>query len=239
MCKFAIVEDKPANQRRLTGLLKSVREHAEVHNFYNVPDAANAFDETGYDLVCLDLELPPDRRGGFKLLTRIAANNTRHGRVTPVLVVSSLDPHGEHDYAEIATNMGAFDYLPSDCGDEAFKRHVEFILRHHRRERYNLVGYGSSDRFIETQEGRHYVKLTMVGRDMLDLLWFRRLASNPMVKITELAECTPGNTDDANNVNTQIARIRKAIREAVPAANPIMTEINAGYYWRSEPLSDC
>jgi two-component system, OmpR family, response regulator TctD len=95
--------------------------------------AADAFKETGFDLVILDIMLP--KRDGFRVLTDIRRGRSR----VPVLVTTALA--GVDDKVNLL-DLGADDYIVKPYDLREFTARVRALLRRVEGERTAVLRFG-------------------------------------------------------------------------------------------------
>jgi PAS domain S-box-containing protein len=101
--KVLLVEDNPGDARLIVEMLSGYREQFRIEGHVaRLAEAEQVIENTGVDLVLLDLSLPDSE--GFDTFKRLLA----HGRTLPVLVLSGVD---DESLALRMVHAGAQDYL--------------------------------------------------------------------------------------------------------------------------------
>ena len=98
--KVLIVDDELFSREYFQKILEKI--DCEVRTFPTGSDGLNAFKESFYDLVILDVRLPD--ADGIEILRQIKEIN----RLTPVIIVTA---YGTVENAVQAMKLGAFDFL--------------------------------------------------------------------------------------------------------------------------------
>ncbi|MBD9504605.1 response regulator transcription factor [Pseudomonas sp. PDM17] len=103
MKKIAVIEDSRDVNAALTEFCKKLGNDINVDQFYDRESAESAIKETNYNLIVLDIELPPEKNAGIGI---VYTNVTHHK--SPVLVVSGLE---QTVYKNVMSQLNVWDYL--------------------------------------------------------------------------------------------------------------------------------
>lgn len=113
MRKIAIIEDSREFNDALAGFCRQLGSDIEVDQYFDRESAEAAIIKTNYNLLVLDIELPPEKNAGFGI---IYTNVNNHK--SPVMVVSGLD---QTVYKNVMQQLDVWDYLekpiPADGSD--------------------------------------------------------------------------------------------------------------------------
>lgn len=103
MTRIAIIEDSVEVSNALASFCSKLGKDIIADQLYDRETAEKAIKETNYDLIVLDIELPPETNAGVGII----ATNIKHHK-SPVMVVSGLDPFL---YRSIMKELDIWDYL--------------------------------------------------------------------------------------------------------------------------------
>ena len=122
--RVLLVDDEPAFQRLGAALLRGIGHQVAIAGDGNA--AIEAFDQQRFEVVLLDLAMPPrmDPEAGLELIAKFAA--------VPVIVMTG---HGDHDLALRATALGAWDFLIKPVDPDMLTFAVGRALRKARLDR--------------------------------------------------------------------------------------------------------
>jgi signal transduction histidine kinase len=120
-----LVVDDEAPFRRLLGMILHEAGY-RVAAAPDAPEAIRALEADPPDLVVLDVGLPPDGAGGWRVLTHLRA--TERLRAVPVLVLTGQD----QIHAAEALARGASDFLGKPVSPQILEETVARLLKHGR-----------------------------------------------------------------------------------------------------------
>lgn len=103
MKKIAVIEDQEEVNNALAAFCRELGSDYEVDQFFDREKAEAAIKETNYNLIVLDIELPPEKNAGIGIIY----TNVSHHK-SPVMVVSGLD---QSQYRNVMTQLDVWDYL--------------------------------------------------------------------------------------------------------------------------------
>ncbi|HKS15111.1 MAG TPA: response regulator [Pseudomonas sp.] len=113
MKKIAVIEDSIEVSDALADFCRQLGADIEVDQYFDRESAEAAIIKTNYNLLVLDIELPPEKNAGFGI---IYTNVNNHK--SPVMIVSGLD---QTVYKNVMQQLDVWDYLekpiPADGSD--------------------------------------------------------------------------------------------------------------------------
>ncbi|MFJ7752500.1 response regulator transcription factor [Peribacillus muralis] len=222
MTKILIVEDEISISMVLKAYLE--REGFDVIQVYDGLKAIPVFEETGPDLVLLDVMLPG--KEGWDILKEI-----REYDACPVIMLTALN---DVDYRLSGFKSGADDYISKPFVAEEVVARVHAVLRRSRRTEdavEHIHEFGSltiDDQSYTVLLNREEINLT--PRDLSLLIFFAK-HPNQIFTREQLLDQVWGMDYDGSDraVDLAIKRIRKAI-DAWPATEgEIKTLRGLGY----------
>ena len=226
MRKIAIIEDSRDVNDALAGFCRKLGSDIEVDQYFDRESAEAAIASTNYNLLVLDIELPPEKNAGFGIiLTNI--NNYK----SPVMVVSGLD---QAVYKNVMKQLDVWDYLekpiPAD-GNEFISSALK-VLRARSSENTQSDD-ADQGRLVHNSSTGHIMfdgqKLNLPQTAKLILI---RIYENrgKLVEYTSLFELVKSGK---NNVAVQqhVKTIRDSFIEAGFDSDPIVTIRFKGYQW--------
>ena len=120
-----LVEDNPGDARLLREMLPDVSSHSfDLTHVARLSEALRELEETGFDVILLDLVLPDAQ--GFEAFLRMQS----HARAIPVIVLTGL---ADQDLAVRAVRHGAQDFLVKGQFDgDLLARAVQYAIERKR-----------------------------------------------------------------------------------------------------------
>ncbi len=226
--KIVLVEDEVAIRENYASCL--TKQGFEVKAFADTQSALNAFKQSLPDMAILDINLPDDSEGGFKLCQFLR----QHSATMPIMFLTALDS----DFDIISgLRLGADDYLTKDISLHHFMARVHALFR-----RVSAITEPSSQS-LEISVGSLKLDLdrlkTFWDEKVIDLtlteFWMvHALAKHPgHVKSRDQLMDTANVVVDESTITSHIKRIRKKFQIIDESFDAIDTVYGMGYRWKS------
>ncbi|MCU1635920.1 MAG: DNA-binding response regulator [Cryobacterium sp.] len=226
MTRILLVEDEEALSEPLAYLLK--REGYEVTVAGDGPEAVDAFDQSGADVILLDLMLPGF--SGTEVCRQIRARSS-----VPIIMLTAKD--SEVDIV-VGLELGADDYVTKPYSTRELLARIRAVLRRRTdsaEQDSGIVEAGAVrmdlERHAVTVRGSE-VRMPLKEFELLELLM--RNAGRVLTR-GQLIDRVWGSDyfGDTKTLDVHIKRIRSRI-EAVPS-HPVMLVTVRGLGYRFEP----
>lgn len=231
MLRIAVVDDDGPINDLYTRWIREARPDAQIDQLRDRESAEKAFEANKYDLICLDIELRPDKNAGIGLIKNL---RPKHG---PVLVISSLN---SEVYRPIMKELDAWDYLVKPLGEEQKDYFVSFVSRalRERRSTGPATAQAASTSMLEINplnltramwKGKK-LNLPLTGQRIVRLLANEK---GKVVSPRQLYELIPTG-HNLVNLRAHIQVIRDAFKEVDPDFDKIHSVPAEGYFWKDD-----
>jgi DNA-binding response OmpR family regulator len=229
MYKVAIIEDDQPTSGQIRDWVLSAAPDIEVGQWFTRDDAEEAIAREDYDLVILDIELGRDRHAGVAIINAI----NKHGRGTPVLVVSAMPAA---IYRGIMKALDAWDYLQKTTFEEP--EFIDTFLEMLRAARFRRLT--AKERQPENEElsidplrrgapfwrGKR-VNVPLTAQRILAVLHERQ---GEVVSYDELFAAVKSGRN-RENIRKHVSTLREAFRELDPQFDAIENAPMRGFRW--------
>ncbi|PMC74315.1 response regulator transcription factor [Brachybacterium sp. UMB0905] len=228
MAQILLIEDSPEVHALVEETLR-----AEGHQVRGARDGLAArqllreVEREGIDLVVLDLMLP--HVDGSVLLAEL-----RHISDVPVLVLSAKDAV----YTKVdILRLGADDYVTKPFDLTELTARVEVLLRRRAAPVPRVLEHGALR--LDPAAGRAFIDGVEVTLTATELAILHLLMASPgqvlsRPRLYEAIWNQPFPGDDAS-MKSHLSHLRRKLREAAPAEDPIETVWGLGYRLRAVP----
>lgn len=226
MKKIAVIEDSREFSDALAGFCRQLGSDVEVDQYFNRETAEAAIIKTNYNLLVLDIELPPEKNAGFGI---IYTNVNNHK--SPVMVVSGLE---QAVYKNVMQQLDVWDYLekpiPADGAD--FISSALKILR--AKNNHSIQGGATNPGLLIhdsstgkiTYDGKR-LNLPQTAKLILIRIYESRGKLVPYENLYDLVKT--GKNSEA--VRQHVKTIRDAFAEAHFSSDHIVTIRFKGFQW--------
>ncbi|NVJ61288.1 MAG: proteobacterial dedicated sortase system response regulator [Gammaproteobacteria bacterium] len=225
---IVLVEDEATIRENYVQALSKYGYKVTAYGTYR--DAEEGFKQALPDLAILDVGLPSEPEGGFKLCQQLRASS----KGLPIMFLTALDS----DFDVISgLRLGADDYVTKDISLPHFMARVGALFR-------RVEAMGKADELVESLTvGSLYLDLDRIKVSWNDLIvdltltefWIvHALAKSPgHVKTREQLMSIANVIVDDSTITSHVKRIRKKFVELDDSFDCIDTVYGMGYRWKS------
>ncbi len=226
---IAIIEDEKDLAENYRDALE--REGYQVQVYADRPAAQAAFESHLPDMAIIDIQLADEKEGGLSLCSWLRGKS----KTLPIIFLTALD--SELDEV-LGLKLGADEYLTKGLSLPLLSLRVGMLLklteaRLNANEQTNVLVRGKLKLDLDCRRATWNGKPLELSYSALGIV--ECLARHPgQIKSRQQLMDAIDKVIADESVNSYIKRIRKAIREIDPDANPIRSEHSAGYRWVSD-----